>query len=79
MALKGAKRIDDLVVGHVGEWDLLSGDLIEHKVHDRRVFCMALSGNMFVIGDGVVVRVFHLSTCLLVLPKCDHHAELCFS
>ena len=64
--------IDELVVGYLGEWDLSSGDVIEHKVHDDAVDCIALSGDMIVTsyyngGDANIIRVFNVSTCLLVL------------
>jgi hypothetical protein len=62
---------DSLIsLGHVGEWDLSSGDLIEHKVHDGPVFRMALSGDRIVTCDnnrGGDIRLFSLSTCLSVL------------
>ncbi len=54
-----------IVLGNVGKWDLSSGDLIEHQVYDRVVFCMAVSGDMIATCNGYVIRVFNLSTCLL--------------
>jgi hypothetical protein len=45
---------DKIVVGHVGEWDLLSGDVIEHKVHYGTVLCMALSGDKIVTSDSMM-------------------------
>ncbi len=60
--------IDERVVGHVGEWDLSSGDLIEHKVHDDAAWRMALSGGMIVIcDDDDSIRVINISTCSLML------------
>ena len=57
-----------LDVGHVVEWDLSSGDQIEHKVHGGTVFDMALSGDRIVTCDDFdVIRVSNLSTCSLVL------------
>ncbi len=58
----------DLVVGYVGEWDLSSGDLLERKIHRSRVYCMALSGDRIVTSNSDdVIRMFNVSTCLLVL------------
>ena len=57
---------DELIVGHVGEWDLSSGDLIEHKVHDGAVYCIALRDDMIITSDGGVIRAFDI-TCLLLL------------
>ena len=57
------------MLGHVCEWDLSSGDLIEHKVQDNEVYKMALSGDRIVIVSGGVIRVFNVSTCMLVLQE----------
>ncbi len=66
MVLKCDGFIYELPVGHVGEWDLSSGDLIEHKVNDGPVDYMAHSGDKIVIKrDGI--RVFNVLTCLLLL------------
>ncbi len=63
----------ELIVGYVGEWDLSSENLIEHKVHDGDVFFMALDGEMIVTCDNhQVYRLFDISTCLLVLLSCSH-------
>ena len=60
---------DELIVGHVGEWDLSSGDLIEHKIHGGAVVRMAVSGDRIVTrGNEGAIRVLNVSTCLLVLP-----------
>ncbi len=69
LVLKRDGLFDELDVGHVGEWDLSSGDVIEHKIHGFRVYRMALSGDMIVTSTGRVIRVFNVSTCLLVLPS----------
>ena len=65
--------MDEFVVGHVGEWDLSSGDLMEHKVHDGALVRMALSGDRIVTGTdgfiGGVIRVLNVSTCLLLLSN----------
>ena len=59
--------IDEILVGHVGAWDLSSGDLIEHKIHGCAVLLMALSGDRIVISFwNHVIRVFNCSTCLLM-------------
>ena len=69
-------EIDDgLVAGHVGEWVLSSGDVIERKIRDGQVLYMAVSGDRIVTSsdDGTfssghhVIQVFNVSTCLLVL------------
>ncbi len=60
------KSIDDLVVGNVGEWDLLSGDLIEHTAQDHAVYRIAVSGDMIATGGRAFIRVFNISTCLLM-------------
>ena len=60
---------DEVPVGDVCEWDLSSEDLIEHKVHDSSVTCMALSGDRIVTyDDRGSIQVFNVSTCLLGLP-----------
>jgi hypothetical protein len=41
----------------------LSGDLIEHKIHDGSLFRMALSGDKIIISNGGVIQVFNVSTC----------------
>jgi hypothetical protein len=64
-----AGLVDELLVGHVGEWGLSSGDLIEHKAHESRVYCMCLSGDKIATGDDRVVRVFNVSTCLSLLSE----------
>ncbi len=53
-------------------WDLSSGDVIEHKVNDDIVCCMALSvsRDMIVSHGGGVIRVLNVSTCLLLLRGC---------
>ena len=68
IALKSDLFISKFGAGHVCEWDLSSGDVIEHKVHDGAVVFMALSGDRIIItcGDNVT-RLFNLSTCLSVL------------
>ncbi len=45
---------------------------MEHKVHDRRVYRMAVSGDRIVTCDGDygVARVSSMPTCLLVLLEC---------
>ncbi len=60
--------IDELVVGHVGIWDLANGDLIEHKVHDGGVYRLALSGDRIVTCDDQydVIRLFNLCSCLVL-------------
>ncbi len=59
------------MIGHVGEWDLSSGDLIEHKVHDGIVEYMALSGDRIVTcNESDVLRVSNVTTCLLL-----HHCS----
>ncbi len=65
--------IDDLAVGYVCEWDLSSGDFIEHKVHDRGVDRMAVSGDMLVTRDwNNAIRLFNIPTCLFVLCEFSH-------
>ncbi len=57
-------------VGNVGEWDLSSGDAIEHKVYDHAIHFIALSGARIVTGNSsydTQVRVFDLPMCLLPL------------
>ncbi len=68
MVLKCDRFIDELVVGLIGEWDLSSGDLIEHQVHASEVRCMALSGERIVICVTGAIQVFNITTCLLMLP-----------
>ncbi len=52
------------------EWDLSSGDVIEHKVHDVAVIRMAVSGDKIVTSDAArVIRVFNVSTCLSIGPS----------
>ena len=58
-----------LLVGHVGEWDLSCGDLIEHEVQDGAVYYMALSGGMIVTSDGFLNQVFNVLTCLWCYPN----------
>ncbi len=66
--MKCDRFIGEPDVGKVGEWDLSSGNLIEHKVHGGAVSCMALSGDRIVIGAiNNAIRLFNISTCLLVL------------
>ena len=60
------KFIYDLVVGTVGEWDLLSGDLIEHTAQDHAVYRIAVSGDMIAIGGRAFIRVFNIFTCSLM-------------
>ena len=60
--------MDKIIVGNVCEWGLSSGVLIEHKVHDGVVYRIALSGDRIVTDSGGLIRVFDISTCLLVLP-----------
>jgi hypothetical protein len=70
LVLKCDRLIDELFVGYVGEWDLLRGDLIEHKVYDDAVYYIALSGDMIVAnGDNECIRVFNVSTCWLLLSS----------
>ncbi len=57
-------------VGDVGEWDMSSGDLKEHKVFDDAVFKIALSGDRMVTSGDDVIRAFSVFTCLLMLPSC---------
>ena len=78
MALCG-RSIDELAVGHVGEWDLSNGDLKEHKVFDAPVWRMVLSGDMMVVRGGVINRVFSIATCLLMLSCCSTCHDLCHS
>ena len=55
-------------IGYIGEWDLSSGDLIEHNLHDGSVYHMALSGARIVTCDSNdIIRVLDLTTCLLRL------------
>jgi hypothetical protein len=61
--------MDEFVVGHVGEWDLSSGDVIEHSVSDDAVWRMALSGDRIVTSGGGAIRVSNVATCLLVLSS----------
>jgi hypothetical protein len=69
--------IDELVVGHVGEWDLSSGDLVEHKAHDDAVLCMALSGDRIITCDNhSVVRMFKLPSSLFVFLTITMNDEL---
>ena len=56
------------VSGHIVEWDLSSGALVEHKVHEGDVFRSALDGNRIVTLEARgIVRVFDVRTCLLKL------------
>ncbi len=57
-----------LFSGHIGEWDLSSGDLVETKMHDRWVYRMALKGDLLATSDGQrVLRAFNIPSCLLVI------------
>ena len=63
------RPIKEPVVGYVSEWEQSSGGLREHKVHDGAVWFMALSGDMIASCDfhDEVIRLFNVSSCLLVL------------
>ena len=79
MGLKCDCFTDELVVGHVGEWDLSSGDLIEHKVNDCEVLDMAINGDRIVTSDSSyhpIIRVFNVTTCLLFSINVYIHDEL---
>ena len=54
-------------VGYIGEWDLSSGVLVDHNFHDGEVFRMSLSGDKIVTCNKNAIRVFNISSCLLVL------------
>ena len=71
LVVKWAQLIDKFVAGHVGELDLLSGDVMEHKVQNRAIMYMALSGDMIVFCDrDDCIRVINNSTCLLMILSC---------
>ncbi len=63
--------IDKHILGYIGEWDMSGGDLIEHKVHDGGVYVIALNGDKIATfdDDHNVIRVFGLSSCMLVFFK----------
>ena len=80
MVLKCEQFVDEFVVGHVGQWDLSSGDLIKHNVSVNAVSFIALSGEMIVIADNFdTIRVFIVSTCLLFCLKYVVSDELRYS
>ncbi len=79
MYLNCDRFIDVLVVGYVGEWDLSTGDLIEHKISDSAVSLVAISGGKIVTYAGADIRVLDVSTCLLVFPESFFFYELCYS
>jgi hypothetical protein len=61
----------EVFVGHIGEWNLSGGDVMEHKVHDGALWYMALSGERIVTCDeDFVILVLKVLTCLLVLQSC---------
>ena len=64
--MKCDRFIDELVVGYICEWDLSSGDLIEHKVYDDPVYYMALSGDRIVVSCKIFTRVRNLPTFVVV-------------
>ncbi len=56
------------ISGLIVEWDLSSGALVEHRVHERDVCRSALDGNRIVtLETRGMVRVFDVRTCLLKL------------
>ncbi len=52
---------------------------MEHKVQADVVCHMALSGDMIVIADENIVRVFNIFSCLFVCPKCVYFTEVRYS
>jgi hypothetical protein len=48
----------------------LSGDVMEHKVHDGAIVYMALSGDMIAFCYGDCIRVINNSTCSLMILSC---------
>jgi hypothetical protein len=54
---------DEIAVGYIGELVLSSGDLMEHKVYDGGVNCIALDGDLILICAGSVIQMLNLSTC----------------
>jgi hypothetical protein len=62
---------EDIFLGNACEWDISSGNLIDRKVPDGAIFNIDISGDKMVTHDYAnnVIRVFNLSTCLLVLRR----------
>ncbi len=54
-----------ICLGHVVEWDMSNGELVERKVHGTGVSHISLSGDKIVTCDiSGLIRVFIHSTCL---------------
>jgi hypothetical protein len=72
--------MDGFLVGCIVEWDLVSGDLLEHQVHEAEVSLMALSRDKIATFDGDdAIRVFNLSTCWFAMVLRFYCLTGCYS